>query len=100
MLSGALLGVYTVLVRRLLYKSRYDAHRHPVESSYGNDANYRVLTRLGYDDAGHNTWVASALARHRDDQAIQHRRPTARTIHSVEHRAVPNLLCTSPQGTV
>jgi len=45
----------------IAYRSRYDALGHPVESGYGDGANYRALARLGYDDAGRSTWAASAL---------------------------------------
>lgn len=45
----------------ITYATRYDALGHPIESGYGDGANYRALARLGYDDAGRNTWAASAL---------------------------------------
>jgi len=45
----------------ITYRTRYDALGHPVESGYGNGTSYRALARMGYDDAGRNTWAASAL---------------------------------------
>jgi YD repeat-containing protein len=43
------------------YSAVYNALGKPVESGYTDGAQYHALTRLGYDDAGRNTWAASAL---------------------------------------
>jgi RHS repeat-associated protein len=45
----------------ITYSTRYDALDHPIESGYGDGANYQALARFGYDDAGRNTWTAAAL---------------------------------------
>jgi RHS repeat-associated protein len=45
----------------ITYTTHYDGLGHPVESGHGDGANYRAFARLGYDDAGRNTWAASAL---------------------------------------
>lgn len=39
----------------------FDTLGNPVESGYDDGTHYHPLARLGYDDAGRNTWIASAL---------------------------------------
>ncbi|GAB3427935.1 hypothetical protein GCM10027320_05460 [Massilia solisilvae] len=39
----------------------FDPLGNPVESGYDDGTHYHPLARLGYDDAGRNTWIASAL---------------------------------------
>jgi RHS repeat-associated protein len=51
----------TITQQGLTYSTLYDAFNHPIESGYGDGARYQALARFGYDDAGRNTWTASAL---------------------------------------
>ena len=39
----------TITRNGITYRSRYDALGHPVESGYGDGANYRALARLGVE---------------------------------------------------
>lgn len=45
----------------ITYSTLYDALGAPLESGYLDGTHYHALARLGYDDAGRNTWTASAL---------------------------------------
>ena len=39
----------------------YDSLDNPVESGYSDVKGYKALARMGYDNAGRNTWTASQL---------------------------------------
>jgi RHS repeat-associated protein len=45
----------------ITHSMRYDAFGQPLEAGKSNGNTYRANTRFGFDAAGRNTWIASAL---------------------------------------
>jgi RHS repeat-associated protein len=45
----------------LTYSTLYDSFNQPIEVGYSDGERYHALAHFGYDDAGRNTWTASAL---------------------------------------
>lgn len=45
----------------ITHRMQYDGLNNAIEVGYGDGDRYQALARLGYDDAGRNTWAATAL---------------------------------------